>query len=197
VIEPEVGGAEAAESAQSEPAAAEPAVAAAVRGAAGEGSEPAGPGLQPAAGSARAEAAGTTDAAERSVATPAAAAVEAPAAAKPPAAASAPDSGTSGVRDSRWLLRQNPDYFTLQLITVSALDRAQAFVAKQKQPGEFAIYQLQREGRVLHVVIYGLYSSRDAAQQAADHLPAEAGDVRPWIRRIGQVQDAARISTLQ
>lgn len=122
--------------------------------------------------------------------------------AAPPASPAArvapePEVETEGVRDSRWLLRQNPEYFTLQLVTVSALDRAQGFVAKQAEPGEFAIYQLQREGRILHVIVYGLFSTREAAQRAADNLPAEVGDVQPWIRPLGQVQDAARISTLQ
>ncbi|MGE0624251.1 MAG: AAA family ATPase [Pseudomonadales bacterium] len=115
----------------------------------------------------------------------------------PPSSRAEPAPAASGVRDARWLLRQNPDYFTLQLVTVSALERAQAFVAKQKEPGEFAVYQLQRDGRVLHVVIYGMFSTREAAQRAADNLPPEVGDVRPWIRPVGQVQDAARISTLQ
>ena len=103
----------------------------------------------------------------------------------------------TGVHNTRWLLRQNPDYYTLQLLTLSALDRAEAFVARQREPEEFVIYQLQRDGRVLHVVLYGVFSTREAAQVAADELPPEVGDVRPWIRQIGQVQSAARISTLQ
>ncbi len=110
-----------------------------------------------------------------------------------PEAGASPEAG----QDTRWLLRQNPDYYTLQLLTLSAPDRARAFVARQREPGEFAIYQLQRDGRVLHVVLYGVFSSREAAQAAADDLPAEVGDVRPWIRRIGQVQSAVRTSTVQ
>ena len=102
-----------------------------------------------------------------------------------------------GVKDTRWLLEQDPDYFTLQLVTVSAAESASAFVRRQGEPGEFTIYQLQRDGRVLHVVLYGLFSSRDAAERAADNLPAEVGQVQPWIRSVGQVQDAARLATRQ
>lgn len=102
-----------------------------------------------------------------------------------------------GAKDTRWLLQQDPDYFTLQLVTVSSPESARAFVARQREPGEFTIYQLQRDGRILHVVLYGLFSSRSAAQAAADNLPAEVGQVQPWIRSVGQVQDAARLSTRQ
>jgi septal ring-binding cell division protein DamX len=102
----------------------------------------------------------------------------------------------AGSKDSGWLLAQDPDYFTIQLVTVSSPESASAFVSRQLEPGEFAVYQLQRDGRVLHVVLYGLFSSRDAAEKAADNLPAEVGRVQPWIRPVGQVQAAARLSTL-
>ena len=103
----------------------------------------------------------------------------------------------SGKRDTAWLLAQDPAAFTLQLVTVSSIDSAEAFVQRQRLPMEFAIYQLQREGRTLHVVLYGLYPSREAAQAAADRLPEEVGDIQPWIRSVDQVQSAARINTLQ
>ena len=104
---------------------------------------------------------------------------------------------TSGAKNTRWLLEQDPDYFTIQLVTVSAAESATAFVAKQQAPAEFTIYQLQRDGRILHSVLYGLFSSRAAAERAADNLPDEVGRVQPWIRPVGQVQAAARLSTLQ
>jgi DamX protein len=113
----------------------------------------------------------------------------------PPAPAAEPAAVGRSARDTAWLLEQNPDYFTLQLVTLSALDRAEAFVAKQQDPAEFVIYQLPREGRVLHVVLYGLFSSREAAEAAADHLPPEIGQVQPWIRPVAQVQSAARLAS--
>ena len=102
-----------------------------------------------------------------------------------------------GAKDSRWLLAQDPDYFTIQLVTVSSAESASTFVARQQAPAEFTVYQLQRDGRILHVVLYGLFSSRSAAETAADSLPAEVGRVQPWIRTVGQVQDAARLVTRQ
>jgi DamX protein len=98
-------------------------------------------------------------------------------------------------RDSRWLLAQDPDSFTLQLVTVSALERAEAFVLKQTTPQDFAIYQLDREGRTLHVVVYGLFPTREAAMAAVDRLPPGVGDIRPWVRPLSQVQSAATIAS--
>ena len=102
----------------------------------------------------------------------------------------------AGARDTSWLLKQNPEYFTLQLVTVSSPESATNFIARQREPDEFTVYQLQRDGRILHVVLYGLFSSRSAAEAAADDLPAEVGRVQPWIRPVEQVQAAARLSTV-
>jgi len=114
-----------------------------------------------------------------------------PVAAEPASAIGLP----AGVRDSRWLLAQNPDYFTLQLVTVSSAESASTFVSRQREPAEFTVYQLARDGRILHVVLFGLFSSRTAAEAAVDNLPDEVGRVQPWIRSVGQVQAAARLST--
>ena len=119
---------------------------------------------------------------------------------EPPAEPPAPASDTVREpevvkeRDSSWLLAQDPAAFTIQLVTLSSLERANAFVARQQRPRDFAIYQLERDGRVLHVVIYGLFGSRAEALAAAQDLPPETGNVEPWVRPVGHVQSAARIS---
>jgi len=97
-------------------------------------------------------------------------------------------------RNTDWLLGQDPKAYTLQLLTVSSLDRAEAFVDGQRAPDEFAIYQLARDERILHVVLFGLFGSREEAETAADSLPEEVGRVQPWIRPLEQIQGIARIS---
>ncbi|MEZ5561010.1 MAG: AAA family ATPase [Pseudomonadales bacterium] len=109
-----------------------------------------------------------------------------------PPAAPAPPAGALG---TDWILAQPAAAYTLQLVTLSTAERAAAFVARQPDPARFAVYQLQRDGRILHVVIYGSFADRAAAEQASRTLPATVGRITPWIRTFAQVQDAAR--TLQ
>ena len=78
----------------------------------------------------------------------------------------------------------------MQLVTVSSAERAQAYMAQQSQPGEFASYELERDGRRLHVVVYGLFNTRSEADAAARTLPASVGNVSPWIRTLEQVHGA-------
>ena len=95
-------------------------------------------------------------------------------------------------RDAAWLLRQPVDAFTLQLLTVSTHERAVAFVNGQEYPEQFAVYRLQRDGRLLFVVVYGLFDSRDEAQSVAVNLPESISKISPWARPLGQIQDAIR-----
>jgi len=111
-------------------------------------------------------------------------------AADPQDAAEALSGGAESNRDADWLLAQAGNKFTLQLVTVSSAERAQAFIDRQTDRGQFASYELARDGRTLHVVVYGLYDSRAEAQDAASRLPAQIGDVNPWIRTMEQVHGA-------
>lgn len=98
----------------------------------------------------------------------------------------------TGRRDGRWLLAQPSSAFTVQLVTLSSSERAAAFVAEQKNPEQYATYQLARDGRVLHVVVYGIFDSKTEAERAARALTGSAAKVQPWIRSLTQVHAAIR-----
>lgn len=95
-------------------------------------------------------------------------------------------------REAVWIMRQPASAYTLQLVSFSTAERASAYLAKQPDPASFARFRLERGGKVLHVVIYGSFDSRGAAEQAAARLPSSVGGVKPWIRTYGQIQAAAR-----
>jgi type II secretory pathway predicted ATPase ExeA len=103
----------------------------------------------------------------------------------------------AGPREAPWIMRQPASAYTLQLVTFSSAERANAYLASQSDPEPFARYRLQQAGRILHVVIYGTFDGRQAAEQAATRLPASVGSVQPWVRTFGQVQDAARTALQQ
>lgn len=121
-------------------------------------------------------------------------AIEPPALAEPqvPTRQSEPDVQLEGFRSASWLLQQEPDRFTLQMVSVSSMERAVTFVERQRDPENFAIYRALRDGRELYVVTYGLYSNRAAATQAVDQLVGELADMQPWIRPLASVQESVR-----
>ncbi|MCB1684263.1 MAG: SPOR domain-containing protein, partial [Pseudomonadales bacterium] len=64
--------------------------------------------------------------------------------------------------------------------------------AEQAEPQRFATYQLARDGRTLHVVVYGVFDSKAEAERAARALTGSAAKVKPWIRTLAQVHTAIR-----
>jgi DamX protein len=102
------------------------------------------------------------------------------------------EAAISDVRDDTWLLQQDPDLYTLQLMTLSTRERADEFIARQKEPRDFATYELKKTDRTLIVVVYGLFSTSGAADDAVANLPREIGRIEPWKRRVGQIQITIR-----
>ncbi|MEM1228946.1 MAG: AAA family ATPase [Pseudomonadota bacterium] len=97
-----------------------------------------------------------------------------------------------GVRDSDWLLTRDGTHFTVQLITLGSREGMTGFLAKQRRPSDFAVYERNVDGKKLYVATYGAYPSRAAAERGARTLPAEVGRVKPWIRPLDAVQKTIR-----
>lgn len=104
------------------------------------------------------------------------------------------EDASPGYRNAQWLLAQSPELYTLQLVTLSDRQRAIALINRQKEPSEFAIYQIRRNGKLLYVVTYGLFSSSSAATSAAAGLTGELGRLQAWVRPLQLVQDAIRVA---
>ncbi len=115
----------------------------------------------------------------------------------PQAVVPAPNPGAAAstaarFKNAAWILQQNPQRYTLQLLTLSSAERAAAFINRQSNPEEFAVYRMARGDTVLHVVTYGLFSGRAAAQSAADNFTGELARLKPWVRPMELVQQTVR-----
>ena len=99
---------------------------------------------------------------------------------------------SSGIKNAQWILAQDARRFTVQLVTVSKPERARELILKQDEPGDFAVYQINRDGRRLNVIVYGVFSDGKAANAALSQLKAELAGVKPWVRPLNLVQDAVR-----
>lgn len=80
-----------------------------------------------------------------------------------------------GVNDIGWLLQQDPQAYTLQLVTVSRLNALSKLTGKFP-PGTLATY---RTSRNVYPVLYGVYPSLAEAQFAVQSLPMKLGTPIP------------------
>ncbi|MEM8499265.1 MAG: SPOR domain-containing protein [Pseudomonadota bacterium] len=83
------------------------------------------------------------------------------------------------------------DMFAVQLIAVSTRKQIESFVELHNLWDMTAV-KASKDGKTLYVLIPGVYKSRLDAQTAAASLPQSVKQLKPWIRRLGGLQDAMR-----
>jgi DamX protein len=96
---------------------------------------------------------------------------------------------SSVLKDEQWLLTQNPDYFTLQLVAGHHKATIMQFIEKHHlATPQLAYYYTHRDGKNWHNLLYGVFSDRQSAQQASKQLPKELAKLKPWVRTIESIQ---------
>lgn len=85
------------------------------------------------------------------------------------------------------LLSRDPSRYVLQVLVLSARDRAEAWVQERSAPSAYAIYRRSRDGATQYVVVQGDYRDRAAATAASESV-ANATGQRPFVRDVASVQ---------
>ena len=96
----------------------------------------------------------------------------------------------AGVNGADWFLRQNGEHFTLQLMTLSRRQGGIDLIRRQSDADEFALTKIVRDGRELHVLSYGVFSNKQAAQSKANNLSGELAGVKAWVRTFASMQSS-------
>lgn len=92
------------------------------------------------------------------------------------------------IRRESWILAQNPEHFTLQIMSFTQELGIAKSLAKIEEKGEFFYFKYIKDGKAWYRLGHGVYPDRAAATAAVKSLPAELGKVEPWIRRMGDLQ---------
>ncbi len=100
------------------------------------------------------------------------------------------------LKNAKWVMQQNPEHFTLQLVTGRQQATIDRFIAQHGlQPPALAYFYSIRNEKNWHNLIYGVYADRSTASAAIKQLPPELADVKPWIRQFRSIQ--AEITPVQ
>lgn len=91
-----------------------------------------------------------------------------------------------GIRDDRWIRKQNPQRFTLQLLAVKKFDAMNNFIHSHSQLEDLAVFKTHKKGANWYALIQGVYPSLSAAKEAAKKLPS--GLRKAWPRKFKSVQ---------
>ena len=87
--------------------------------------------------------------------------------------------------DLAWLMRQDPERFTIQLVAARDLQTARGVLDPQALEG---VRYVQTRSYVIAVL--GSFPNRTQAARELPALPAPVRDNGPWIRTIGSIRDS-------
>jgi len=87
-----------------------------------------------------------------------------------------------------WLLAQNPNHYTLQLVAMSKEHTIKNYLKKHNFSEDAGYYYSERNGKSWHAVFHGIYPDRQSAKKAANQLAKSQGIKEAWIRKLKTVQ---------
>lgn len=94
------------------------------------------------------------------------------------------------VKDTKWLTKQDPKKYVLQLIGAYEQETIDDYLKAFKDSETKIIpFTAKNKGKQWHVLIYGLYGGRDEAAAAIDTLPTKAKLMAPWPRSVQSIKD--------
>ena len=96
---------------------------------------------------------------------------------------------SAGIKGAQWLRAQDPQAYTVQLLSLTQAAGGIALIERQADKEEFAMIPIRRNGKPMYVIIYGVFSSTSAAQQAIATFTGEIAKIDPWVRRVGALQN--------
>jgi len=88
-----------------------------------------------------------------------------------------------------WILTQNPDHYTIQVIGLSTIPKLKNLIKNHQNLSPLATYTITQNNQPLHMLIQGTYRSLDAARKARDNIPPSIQKPgRFWIRNFSEIQ---------
>lgn len=130
----------------------------------------------------------STESASPTATAAAAATVAASSSAPPSPPAPVAETAAGGASNESWLLAQNPDAYTLQLLATNNKEQLRAFLDKHTFSEPIAYFAFQRDGKQWYAAVHGAYPEKAQAQNAVAALPPDVGKNPPWIRQFGGIQ---------
>jgi septal ring-binding cell division protein DamX/type II secretory pathway predicted ATPase ExeA len=117
---------------------------------------------------------------------------------KKSAAANTADRKTEILRE-KWLLKQNPRHYTIQILAVRQEKSLLEFIEETRlnNRGRVAYFRSQLKGKDWYRLLYGVYPSKKGADSELNNLPSNIRQLSPWIRRIAPIQRAIKENVSQ
>ena len=87
----------------------------------------------------------------------------------------------------KWLLKQTPDHFTVQLSGASTEGAIVSYINEHELIGHVAYFKSNRQGKEWYSLLHGSYKDKESAVNASKTLSEQLGIEHPWVRNYKSV----------
>ena len=91
-------------------------------------------------------------------------------------------------KSQNWLLQQNPDAYTIQIVASPKQDSLIKFANQWLADVPTAYYQKSVQGKEWFVLVQGIYPNREQAQAAIQTLPSSVKENQPYPQQLKNIQ---------
>ena len=109
-----------------------------------------------------------------------------------PPAQTASATASGALESANWVLMQDAEQFTIQMIASSSRDEVERFLRVHELNAPNSIFSFARGDETWYALIHGLYPSIEAAQAAIRELPEAVRTRHPWIRQVGRIHESLK-----
>ncbi|EGL54073.1 MSHA biogenesis protein MshM [Methylophaga aminisulfidivorans MP] len=92
------------------------------------------------------------------------------------------------VHDTKWILSRPAKHYTFQLMGSWDDKEVDAFIEEHGLTGDMARFTSLRDNKPWHVLIFGVYPSKQAALKASNQWSGAMNNLPTWLRRFDSVQ---------
>jgi len=93
-----------------------------------------------------------------------------------------------GIKREEWVLRQNPETYTLQIGSVKREEDIVQFIKENNLETDAAYIEVVIDDVTRYNAVYGVYTKYSDAEIAAEQLPKQLR-IKPWVRNFGILQN--------
>jgi len=97
-----------------------------------------------------------------------------------------------GIRDADWIMQQNAQNWTLQIMGARDPATLVKFATQHKLGQTSAWFKTELSGKPWYVLIHRLYTDKDIARQSIQRLPAGLKASKPWVKNMGAIQKSIK-----
>jgi hypothetical protein len=86
-------------------------------------------------------------------------------------------------------LNMPAEFYAVQLMAMPSRERLEAYI-REHNLTDMSATRIARAGELYYVLILGVYETRELAETASRDVPPPLDEREPWIRSLGNLQDA-------